>query len=344
VSNKNTALLIMGMEQTECDGFVREVRSRPETWANEKFGYIFLSTPLVRRLLFVVLFLSLFSVTVHLRIEVERREIGQSPSTEKLRLLPKGEILKPMLLGYEQLGADLVWMEFVQVLGADDVAPQDYEWMRHALDVVTTLDPQFVPAYDLGGVILAEVARRVDWSNALLEKGMTANPQAWRLPFLLGFNHFFHLQDYSRAAGYLAKAARLPGSPPYVPELAARLYAQANTPEIALRFLETIRRETQDSATLAALDRRRSEVLIERDITLIEKSIASHLARYGSLPSSLEQLVERGFLRSLPVEPFGGAYQFDPRSGQVISTTHPQRLRVFRPDGTQQVASWSSLP
>ena len=95
---------------------------------------------------------------------------------------------------------------------------------------------------------------------------------------------------------------------------------------------------------MAALDRRRMEVLIERDLTLIEKAIADHLAGHGALPSSLEQLVERGFLRSLPAEPFGGFYQFDPRSGLVMSTTHPQRLRMYSAKGGQRLASGSQLP
>jgi hypothetical protein len=277
-------------------------------------------------------------------MDLDARDVRQFSSKDKLAILPKAEFIRPIALGHTQLAADLVWLQFIQVLGSNHVGEQDYQWMRHALDVMTTLDPQFIQAYDLGGVVLAELAKHVDWSNALLEKGMTANPQAWRLPFLLGFNHFFHLQDYHRAATYLSKAARLPGSPAYVPELAARLYVQASAPEIALRFLETMQRESEDPTILAALDRRRREVLIERDIPLIEESIAHHVAAYGSLPSSLEQLVERGFLRSVPVEPFGGSYRFDSQSGLVNSTTHPQRLRMYGLKGAQQVASSSPLP
>jgi hypothetical protein len=247
-------------------------------------------------------------------------------------------------MGHDQVVADLVWLEFIQVLGSDRVREHDYEWIRHALDVVTTLDPKFVEAYDLGGVVLAELGKQVGWSNALLEKGMAANPQAWRLPFLLGFNHFFHLQDYGRAAKYLSNAARLPGSPSYVPELAARLYVQAASPEIALLFLEAVQRESKDPMVAIALERRRKEVVIERDILLIEQSVQDHVAAYGSLPLSLQQLIERGLLRALPVEPFGGFYQLDSLTGQVASTTHPQRLRVYSHGQGRQLASRNSLP
>jgi hypothetical protein len=292
-------------------------------------------------MLFPCLLLTLLGLSIVLRLVLEQGDIREFASNQHLVLLPKGEVLKPLVLGHTQVTADLIWLEFVQVLGSADVREEDYEWIRHALDVITTLDPQFVEAYDLGGVVLAELGKHVDWSNALLEKGMTSNPQAWRLPFLLGFNHFFHLHDYGRAAIYLSKAARLPGSPAYVPELAARLYVQADSPEVALEFLDTMQRESQDPRVVTALERRRKEVLIERDLALIKKAVGDHLASYRAFPSSLGQLVERGLLSSAPVEPFGGSYQYDPLSGEVISTTPLQGLRMKNPGRGPQVANRS---
>jgi hypothetical protein len=330
------------MEHIGYSHWFTNVRSRAATSVRKDAGCARLNSSWLR-VLFPLALLSLLGISIILRHNLEQRDVADVVSRHNLVLLPEGEVLKPMVLGNAQLAADLVWLELVQVLGADDVSDQDYQWIRHALDVITTLDPKFIEAYDLGGVVLAELGKHVEWSNALLEKGMAANPQAWRLPFLLGFNHFFYLQDYGRAAGFLAKAARLPGSPAYVPELAARLYVQADTPETALMFIETIQRESKDAAVATALERRRKEVLIERDIVRLEQSLEKHMVEYGSLPSSLEQLVERGLLSSLPTEPFGGAYQLDVRTGGVASTTHPQRLRMYD-HGHGHLASWSSLP
>jgi hypothetical protein len=330
----------MNMDHTESGNCVRQLLAISTGSLYEKCVTLLRSVVPVGQLLVIVSVLALLFISAYLRFELERRSVAGVSPTEKLRWLPKGEFLKPMLLGHAELGADLVWLQFVQVVGSDNIGEQDFESMRHALDVVTTLDPHFLQAYDFGGVILAELGKRVDWSNALLEKGMTANPQAWRLPFLLGFNHFFYLHDYGRAAMFLSKAARLGGAPPYVPELAARLYVEADSPEIALVFLETMQRESRDSSLAAALERRRKEVIIERDIMRIEQSLSDHMAVYGSLPSSLEQLVERGFLRSIPVEPFDGFYRFDSRTGLVTSTTHPQRLRIYGQGHRQQVARW----
>jgi hypothetical protein len=249
---------------------------------------------------------------------------------EELRQLPRGEVLKRMVLGYDQLAADILWLNIVQVLGEPEARASDYEWLSHALDVVTTLNPHYVYAYDVGGVVLAELAGRVDWSNALLEKGLAANPEAWRLPFQLGFNAFFHQQDYVCAADYMALAARLPGRPAYVPELASRLYVEGRQPALALRFLDAMAAQTQDVSVLAVLERRKAEVLIERDLEGLDQAVQRFVQREGHLPSSLEELVRIGLLATIPAEPFGGTYDINPERYQVVSSTHPQRMHLYR--------------
>lgn len=270
-----------------------------------------------------------------LRWEFAQRHDAMADARAQLRLLPNGAFVKPMVLGYHHVAADLLWLNIVQVLGEREVRQVDYEWLFHALDVATTLDPHYVYAYDVGGVVLAELAGRVDWSNALLEQGMAANPGAWRLPFQLGFNAFFHQQDYVRAADYMALAARLPGRPAYVPELAARLYVEGQQPALALDFLDLMARQTDDVQVLAVLARRKAEVIVERDLTLLEEAVQRYTARVGRRPETLDALIHGGDLATRPVEPFGGAYRLDAERGTVVSTTHPIRLRLHHaPDGS----------
>ncbi len=135
---------------------------------------------------------------------------------EELAQLPRGEYLKPMLLGYQHVGADLLWLQLLQVLGKKKTTADEYEWIYHALDVITTLDPQYDYAYYVGGVVLTNLANRTDLSNRLLEKGFAANPTIWNLPFLLGYNYYFILGDAAKGAEYMAAAAKLPGGPSYL--------------------------------------------------------------------------------------------------------------------------------
>lgn len=249
---------------------------------------------------------------------------------EGLGFLPPGEYLKPVLLGYQHVAADVLWLRLVQVLGERKVSAQNYEWLSHALDVITTLDPQYDYAYQVGAIVLTEYAHRVDWSNRLLEKGLDANPTVWHIPFYLGYNHFFYSPDYPRAADYMARASRLPGHPPYLPRLAARLYAQAGNPETALEFLDAMWRQTKDEQVKEVLEVRMKEMIIERDIRLLEEAVRRFTQRERRPPATLAELVERGILRALPPEPFGGVYRLTPKTGEITSSTHPERLRVYR--------------
>ena len=254
---------------------------------------------------------------------------GIDNKIEKFVTLPKGEYLKPVVLGYEQLVADIIWLQAIQVIGEDTVTPNGYDWIYHALDVVTTLDPEFSYAYQLGGVTLSVLGRAPEKSNALLLKGMRVNPDIWQIPFYIGFNNFFYLNDYVRAAEFMAKASELPGHPAYLPKLAARLYVQAGDPDVALEFLLRMSKETGDEKVRETLGERIKEVIVERDAKLLEKAINGYRNIYKSYPERLIELVERGIIAELPREPFGGYYYFNPVDGRVYSSVVKARMKVY---------------
>jgi len=265
-----------------------------------------------------------------LQSELDLRQDRTVVQIEGLAQLPKGEYLKPALLGYHHLGADLLWLRLLQVIGQRRISADEFEWMYHALDVITTLDPHYAYAYYAGGSVLVDQANRPDLSNRLLEKGAEANPQVWYIPFLLGYNHYFLLGDPAKGAEYIMKAAILPERPAYLPGLATRMAAEAGSPDTALAFLEARLLEAQDPQTRESLEERMKEVIIERDIRILESAVNVYQTQYdGTLPATLTDLVAAGALPDLPQEPFGGDYRLDSKTGSVSSSTHPDRLRTF---------------
>jgi tetratricopeptide (TPR) repeat protein len=261
--------------------------------------------------------------------ELDRRQDRMVVQIESLAQLPKGEYLKPALLGYHHLGADMLWLRLVQVVGKKRNSADEYEWMYHAFDVLTTLDPQYAYAYYAGGIILGDLANRPDLSIRLLERGVTANPGAWNIPFLLGYTYYFLLGDPVKGAEYIMKAASLPDGPSYLPGLATRMAAEAGSPETALAFLDARLRETQDPEMRELLANRMKEVIIERDLRMLERALEAYQTQHRILPARLTDLVAARTLPNIPQEPFGGDYRLDPKTGSVSSSTHPERLRTF---------------
>jgi hypothetical protein len=281
------------------------------------------------RLLFFwcVSFLALWAL-LFIQQDIDLHRNTTALQIEELRQLPRGEHLKPVLLGYHHLAADLLWLRVLQIIGARSVTSPEYEWLYHALDVITTLDPQYDYAYQVGGIILTEFAQRVDLSNRLYIKGIEANPNVWQIPFYLGFNYFFYLHDDAKAAEYMTRASKLPGHPLFLPFFATRLAAEAGNPEIALSFLGEMWRQTHDEQIKAQLETRMKELVIERDVQMLQTAVERYTQITNHPPRHLGELVSAGILSALPGEPFGGEYRYNAKNGEILSSTHPERLRI----------------
>lgn len=251
-------------------------------------------------------------------------------STAALSYLPKGQYLKSAVLGYRQIVADLLWLKVVQGLSGKSQTREEYQGAYHAADVLTDLDPQFVHAYQYTGIVLGVVAGMPGESIALLKKGVQHNPAIWQLSFFLGYNYFYELQDPASAAKHFQAASVLPGAPPWLAGLAARMAVEANDPHAALEFLQRVYLQATDEQMRESLAQRIREVTAERDIRELEKGIISYRDRMGKSPEMLEDLVRSGILIRIPPEPFGGRYELSSVDGSVTSSGLRERLRVYR--------------
>ena len=255
---------------------------------------------------------------------IRPREVGVA----ELTYLPKGEHLKIAVLGYRNVVADLLWIKALNIFGPRKAEKEEYLAGYKAVDVLTDLDPTFVAAYHVGGIILSIWGNLPELSNQLLIKGSEHNPTAWELPFLAGFNYYFELKDPGMGSKYLQIASAIPGGPPFLPSLAARMAVESGDPNAAMEFLERLYEQAQDERLRENLQHRMREVIAERDIRKLEEAVLQYQSQYGRRPSHLADLVASGILARIPDEPLGGAYELS--EGRVKSTMLKERLTVHR--------------
>lgn len=253
---------------------------------------------------------------------------NSKPKLQKLTYLPSGDYLRMASLGYRELAADLLWLQAIQVMGERKLSEEAGHWLYQAVDRITTLDPKFVRAYEAGSHALCILVVLPEQSNRLLEKGMRHNPQEWKLPFLLGMNYYFELADDEKAAEVMALASRLPGAPESLVRLAAKLFVSAKSPQQAVELLAKVYEETSDENVRKMLEIRLKESIVERDLQILEQAISRYQANHSRRPERLENLVEPGMLRELPMEPFGGRYLYEPATGIVRSSEVTERIRL----------------
>jgi tetratricopeptide (TPR) repeat protein len=163
-----------------------------------------------------------------------------------------------MSLAFNGLAADWYWMRSLQYVGREvvkyedehagqfdlvNLSTLDLRLLPSLLDVTTTLDPQFIPAYQYGAMILPEV--NADAAIALLQKGISANPSSWRLHQNLGYI-YWQRKDYARAGEVYEAGAKLPGAPPWMAAMAGRMRAEGGSPEAAREIYQRLYESTDD--------------------------------------------------------------------------------------------------
>ncbi|MBI3988524.1 MAG: hypothetical protein HY347_02790 [candidate division NC10 bacterium] len=172
------------------------------------------------------------------------RGVRVKEAGEELAYLPSARYLKPALLGFETLAADLFWIQTIQYFGKHVTSDRRFPKLFQLVDLVTSLDPQFIEAYRLGGLFLAYFSTDVGHAIALYEKGIASNPDRWELPHDLARLYYLELKDYGKALEWFQRADQLPGRAQYIPHFVARLYAATGQEELAVEMWWQIYHQT----------------------------------------------------------------------------------------------------
>ncbi|OGB95165.1 MAG: hypothetical protein A2Z31_05820 [candidate division NC10 bacterium RBG_16_65_8] len=160
---------------------------------------------------------------------------------------PRVEIVRPALLGFVGLAADLTWIRTVQYFGSRIEGKERFPQLYQLVDMTTSLDPHFLDAYQYGALFLT-IARQYPNAIAIYRKGIAANPSAWQLPHDLGRLYFLELQDYQQALHWWEITDRLPGRPHYIPRFLIRLQAKVGRLETALELWQQMFRQSENEA------------------------------------------------------------------------------------------------
>jgi tetratricopeptide (TPR) repeat protein len=245
------------------------------------------------------------------------------PFVEKVANVPSVKLLQFMSADHKQLaGASLV-MDVMMYFGGlmeqdfnNFKIPPDYAAMSRLIHASVELDPYNSDAYYFAQSILVWDVGQVKLANDLLIYGMEYREWDWTLPFFAGFNYAYVLKDFEPAARYYKIAGQLSGQPLFV-KLAGRYMHEAGQTELAINYLSAMVKGARNPAIKKnyAL---RLEAL--QSVRVIERGRDAYRQQRGHQPDSLEELVQTGYLASIPLDPYGGRFYLEPE-GRVNTTS-----------------------
>jgi hypothetical protein len=161
--------------------------------------------------------------------------------------------------GYPRILSNLLWLRFLQHTPTEKVPPGELSWIYFDLDTITTIDPEFLPAFEHGGVFLSVVTEDKRGAEHLLSKGTRLHPDRWRLHAYLAYHYQFELDEPENAAPHYLAGSRLPGAPTLLALLAARGLSRQESVDSSIRFLEEMREGATDEHTRKRLDAKIAE-------------------------------------------------------------------------------------
>lgn len=254
------------------------------------------------------------------KVSLERDSLRQR---EGVGLVMPSKIVQIIALEFKGIFADVIFSRTMTYFGGkiirkEDITEEEWRWIYENVDVATDLDPYFLDPYYFGAMTLAWEANRVKEANLLLEKAFKHRDWDWTIPFYLGFNYFYFLQDDIKASEYLIEASNRSGSDRgLLPTFAARLAYKGNRTENAVIFLEAIIEKTSDESARWIYERRLNAL---KAILYLERAVTAYKDRFKNQPTNLEELVANGVIKELPKDPYAGKFYID-KDGSIKTTS-----------------------
>ncbi len=186
---------------------------------------------MVRRVLAVVLIVACAAGVVGYQVS----RPAQAPASPKV-FVPSPRFFLDFSPSFRTSIADAYYLYMVQYYGQHVMGDGRLDSLPQLVELVTTLSPHFTQAFITGAFALVD-ARRPDVSYAILQRGFAANPRDWRFPAYLGYFAYAFGRGKHKdtvAAGWYQMASAIPGSPSYLPRLAATLLAQGGERQKAI--------------------------------------------------------------------------------------------------------------
>jgi tetratricopeptide (TPR) repeat protein len=155
------------------------------------------------------------------------------------------------------------------------------------LDRATTLDPQFIAAYEYGGVVLPAI-NEAD-AIRLLNKGITNNPNTWRLYHHLGYL-YWQRKEYETASQIYLQASHLPDAPRWLLQMSAQMKAAGGSYDVARDMYRQMADAADNPEIKKLAESRLLQIhsLEERDA--IRQALQDFRARHGRCPAQWQEI------------------------------------------------------
>ena len=244
-------------------------------------------------------------------IDTLRPQVEPTVADESLYL--DGKTARRISLGFNGLAADWYWMRSLQYVGKkiltvpedvaiDNLGQLNMKLLGPLLDTATTLDPQFLDPYEYAAIVLPSVD--VQEAIRITQKGIEANPNAWRLYHHLGYI-YWQQRDFQAASEIYGRGAQIPGAPAWMEAMKAKMVADGGSRSTAREIYSRMYEQSTEEQirNMAHTRLLQLDSLDQRDA--LRKVLSAYQARAGKCPNAWKEVEQVFRALRVPVDSSG---------------------------------------
>lgn len=243
-------------------------------------------------------------------------------------LLSSGKLMKVMSLEFAPLMADFYWTRVVQFYGNKHVrGDANLVELWPLLDITTTLDPNLIIAYRFGAIFLSQRAPsgagRPDLAIQLVQRGIKANPDYWRLYEDLGFIYYTDLKDYKKASEAFLEGSKNPKALIWMKIMAAKIATEGESFEISYFLWNDVYTTTMDPQVKKNAETHLQILKAQHDCKQLDELADRYEKLFGTRPKSVNDLLRARLLGVIPTDELGYPYVFDDEGKAGLNVNSP---------------------
>jgi len=250
-----------------------------------------------------------------------------------IRYIPHKELIEVSSLEFRNIVSDMLFLNTLSFVGGRTQSKEDLEtwgWLYKTLDASSYLNPYNMDPYFIAEGFLTWHGKMFRETNSLLERGMQYRTNDWIMPFFIGFNYYYFLNDPDAGAKYIEQAAQRPGtSRTTLIALASRLYVQSAQTELAIALVKDDSEKTKDENLRIAYQARLNALYAR---LYVEQAVEAYKKVYRKNPASIDVLISKNYLSKKPISSEGGEFFLD-KDGRVrtaIEIRIEKRAQMYR--------------
>ncbi len=192
------------------------------------------------------------------------------------------------------------------------------------LAFVNAVDPKLSYPYAFSVLTLPAVPasddpQAIEQAQAIGRQGLANADTDWRIAYYMATNEFLYAKNEQKALWYYNLAAQTPGIPAYAERFSLNFGIETNQRQKTEQLWETIKDSTNDPAEKA-----RAQAFIDhlQDFDYLDAASKQYKKAFGVYPTSTAELVAKGIIPAVPVDPFGFTFIIQADGTSAIDLSH----------------------